>query len=210
MSISVLIVDDHEVVRLGLLNLLLDPEIEVVGEAANAQEAVRLAGQTQPQIILLDVRMPDSDGLDILGELKSVAPHARVILLSAYDNPTYVARAITLGASDYVLKGASRTELLTAIKAVAGGDLSRQSALLRKIEAVLRSTSGTTTAETALTIRESQVLRHLALGLSNKEIGRSLSISIETVKEHVQNVLRKMHVVDRTQAAVEAVKQGLV
>lgn len=210
MSISVLIVDDHEVVRLGLLSLLEDPEIEVVGQAATGSAAIELASQLKPQIVLLDVRMPDVDGLEILDQLRTVATETRVIVLSAYDNPTYVARAITLGASDYLLKGTGRAELLAAIKAVAGGDMSRQSPLLRKVESVLRSTSDSTLAEATLTVRESQVLRHLALGLSNKEIGRSLSISIETVKEHVQNVLRKMQVVDRTQAAVEAVKHGVI
>lgn len=210
MSISVLIVDDHEVVRLGLLNLLNDAEIEVVGQANSAPTALQFAKETQPQIVLLDVRLPDMDGLEVIDHLREVSPQSRVIVLSAYDNPTYVARAITLGAHDYVLKGSGRAEILAAIKAVASGDRSRQSALLRRIEAVLQSTSDAPVQGASLTTRESQVLRHLALGLSNKDIGRSLSISIETVKEHVQNVLRKMGVVDRTQAAVEAVKQGLV
>ena len=210
MSISVLIVDDHEVVRLGLQTQLAEADIEVVGQAQDAKSAVALATQTQPQIVLLDVRMPDTDGLDLLEELRTIAPHSRVIILSAYDNPTYVARAVTLGASDYVLKGSGKAELLASIRAVASGDRSRQSALVRRIEAVLQSTNEAPVSGAALTTRESQVLRHLALGLSNKDIGRSLSISIETVKEHVQNVLRKMGVIDRTQAAVEAVRQGVV
>ncbi|MBL9122437.1 MAG: response regulator transcription factor [Planctomycetaceae bacterium] len=210
MSISVLIVDDHEVVRLGLQTQLAEPDIEVVGQAQDAKAAVALATQVRPQIVLLDVRMPDTDGLDLLEELRTIVPDSRVIILSAYDNPTYVARAITLGASDYVLKGSGKAELLASIRAVASGDRARQSALVRRIEAVLKSTSEAPVSGAALTTRESQVLRHLALGLSNKDIGRSLSISIETVKEHVQNVLRKMGVIDRTQAAVEAVRQGVV
>lgn len=210
MSISVLVVDDHEVVRLGLAMLLDDPEIDIVGQAATGEEAVRLAAQSRPNIVLLDVRMPDIDGFEILERIEKVSPESRTIVLSAFDNPTYVARAVTLGASDYILKETHREELIAAIKAVARGDLSRQSALWRKIEAVLRSTSAIGVVDGALTVREAQVLRHLALGLSNREIGISLEISIETVKEHVQNILRKMHVVDRTQAAVQAVQKGLV
>jgi DNA-binding NarL/FixJ family response regulator len=210
MSISVLIVDDYEVVRDGLVALLADPEIEVVGQAATGAEALRLAAQIHPQIVMLDVRMPDIDGFQIMRQIAELSPDSHIVVLSAFDNPTYVARAVTLGASDYILKGARRDEMISSIKAIARGDRSRHSALWRKIEGILRSASGVALSHAELTVREAQVLRHLALGLSNKEIGLSLDISIETVKEHVQNILRKMHVVDRTRAAVEAVKHGLV
>jgi DNA-binding NarL/FixJ family response regulator len=210
MSISVLVVDDHEVVRIGLVHLLTDPEIEVAGQAATGDEALRLAKETHPTVILLDVWMPDIDGLELIERIAAVSPDSRIVVLSAFDNPTYVARAITLGASNYLLKGIGREELVAAIKAAAAGDTSRQSSLWRNIEGILRSTSAITRSDAALTTREAQVLRHLALGLSNREIGRSLEISIETVKEHVQNILRKMQVIDRTQAAVEAVRQGWI
>lgn len=210
MSIRLLIADDHEVVRSGLASILADAEIEIVGQAANGAEALQLAKETKPDIILLDIRMPEVDGLDALEKIRDELPETRVIILSTYDNPTYIARAVTQGASDYLLKGSSREELVAAIRATAAGDTSRRSAVLRRVASVLRTTGLPVDEEVTLTMRENQVLRHVALGLSNKEIGKSLSISIETVKEHVQNILRKINVVDRTQAAVWAVRKGLV
>ncbi|MBX7071812.1 MAG: response regulator transcription factor [Pirellulales bacterium] len=210
MSIRLLIADDHEVVRSGLASILADAEIEIVGQAANGAEALQLAKETKPDIILLDIRMPEVDGLDALEKIRDELPETRVIILSTYDNPTYIARAVTQGASDYLLKGSSRDELVAAIRATAAGDTSRRSAVLRRVASVLRTTGLPVDEEVTLTMRENQVLRHVALGLSNKEIGKSLSISIETVKEHVQNILRKINVVDRTQAAVWAVRKGLV
>jgi DNA-binding NarL/FixJ family response regulator len=205
-----LIADDHEVVRSGLASILADAEIEIVGQAANGAEALQLAKETKPDIILLDIRMPEVDGLDALEKIRDELPETRVIILSTYDNPTYIARAVTQGASDYLLKGSSRDELVAAIRATAAGDTSRRSAVLRRVASVLCTTGLPVDEEVTLTMRENQVLRHVALGLSNKEIGKSLSISIETVKEHVQNILRKINVVDRTQAAVWAVRKGLV
>jgi DNA-binding NarL/FixJ family response regulator len=210
MSIRLLIADDHEVVRSGLASILADAEIEIVGQAANGAEALQLAKETKPDIILLDIRMPEVDGLDALEKIRDELPETRVIILSTYDNPTYIARAVTQGASDYLLKGSSRDELVAAIRATAAGDTSRRSAVLRRVASVLCTTGLPVDEEVTLTMRENQVLRHVALGLSNKEIGKSLSISIETVKEHVQNILRKINVVDRTQAAVWAVRKGLV
>lgn len=210
MSIRLLVADDHEVVRSGLASLLADGDIEIVAEAATGDQAVEQAKTTQPDVVLMDIRMPESDGLDALERLHEEAPTAKVIMLSTYDNPTYIARAITLGASDYVLKGASRDELVDTIRAAAAGDTTRRSEVLKRVASVLRTAADSGNGSVALTTRENQVLRHLALGLSNKEIGRSLSISVETVKEHVQNILRKINVVDRTQAAVWAVRKGVV
>jgi DNA-binding NarL/FixJ family response regulator len=210
MSIKLLVADDHEVVRSGLISLLADTDIEVVGQAGSGSEAIGLIKELQPEVVLLDIRMPENDGLEVLERLQEEAPNTRVLILSTYDNPTYIARAITLGAADYLLKGTSRDELVAAIQAAASGDTSRRSAVLRRVASMLRTTGVPVDDDVTLTMRENQVLRHLALGLSNKEIGKSLSISIETVKEHVQNILRKIKVVDRTQAAVWAVRKGLV
>ncbi len=210
MSIRLLLADDHEVVRSGLVSLLADTEIEVVGQAGSGSSALSLAKELKPDVVLLDIRMPESDGFAALEGLLEDVPETRVIILSTYDNPTYIARAITLGAADYILKGTSRDDLIAAIKAAASGDTTRRSAVLRRVSSMLRTTGVPVDDEVTLTMRENQVLRHLALGLSNKEIGKSLSISIETVKEHVQNILRKINVVDRTQAAVWAVRKGLV
>lgn len=210
MSIRLLVADDHEVVRSGLVSLLADTDIEVIGQAGSGAEAIEKAKELQPDVMLLDIRMPETDGLEALEKLQEEAPNTRVIVLSTYDNPTYIARAVTLGAADYLLKGTGRDDLIAAIRAAASGDTSRRSAVLRRVASMLRTTGVPVDDEVTLTMRENQVLRHLALGLSNKEIGKSLSISIETVKEHVQNILRKINVVDRTQAAVWAVRKGLV
>ena len=130
-------------------------------------------------------------------------------MLSTYDNPTYVARAVALRTSDYVLKGSSRQELISTITAAADGKSPSQHGELQRIAGAMSKNGDALSDEVPLTNRETQVLRHVALGLSNKEIGRSLGISIETVKEHVQNILRKIAVTDRTQAAVWAVRKGM-
>jgi DNA-binding NarL/FixJ family response regulator len=210
MSIKLLVCDDHEVIRTGLVSLLAGTEIEIVGEAANGREAVAQAQQTNPDVILLDIRMPDGDGLSILEKIRAKAPEAKVVMLSTYDNPTYIARAVALGASDYVLKGASREDLINTITAAGRGESPSRTGELRRIAGAMKVRKVADDDDVPLTQRETQVLRHVALGLSNKEIGRSLEISVETVKEHVQNILRKIAVSDRTQAAVWAVRKGLV
>jgi DNA-binding NarL/FixJ family response regulator len=131
-------------------------------------------------------------------------------MLSTYDNPTYVARSVALGATDYVLKGSSREQLIEAIRSAATGNSPSEGGELGRIAGTMQKKKEASDDTVPLTNREMQVLRHVALGLSNKEIARSLTISIETVKEHVQNILRKIDVSDRTQAAVWAVRRGLV
>jgi len=133
-----------------------------------------------------------------------------VVMLSTYDNPTYIARAVALGASDYVLKGSKRDDIVATIVSVAQGDVPSRTGELKRIAAAMKVRQTVDDDDVPLTQRETQVLRHVALGLSNREIGRSLEISVETVKEHVQNILRKIAVSDRTQAAVWAVRKGLV
>jgi len=209
-NIRLMIVDDHEVVRTGLQSLVEGTEIEVVATAASGSEAVKLAKQSKPDVVLLDIRMADGDGLTTLEELRQKLPELRVVMLSTYENPTYVARANAMGASDYILKGSTRAQLLGAIKAVAAGDAPSQYGEMKRVAGAMATREKEKDQEVALTQRETQVLRHLALGLSNKEIGRSLQISIETVKEHVQHLLRKINATDRTQAAVWAVRRGLV
>ena len=210
MSIRMLVVDDHEVVRTGLASLLVDSGIEIVAEAESGRQAIDLANEHQPDVVLLDIRMPDMDGLDALERIRRALPKVKVVILSTYDNPTYVARAVALGASDYVLKGACRQDILNTIRGAVGGEGPSNAGELLKVAGAMRREVPSVSNEVSLTAREMQVLRHLALGLSNKEIGRSLAISIETVKEHVQNILRKVSVADRTQAAVWAIKTGLI
>ncbi|HEX4128824.1 MAG TPA: response regulator transcription factor [Pirellulales bacterium] len=209
MAIRLVVVDDHQVVRSGIASLLKETEIEVVAEAATPAEAVAKTREHRPDVVLLDIRLREGDGLSVLEEIHREMPDMRVVMLSTYDNPTYVARAHTLGASDYLLKGSSRDRIVGAIRAVAAGDAPSEFGEMRRVAGTMATRHVEPDGEVALTQRETQVLRHLALGLSNKEIGQSLSISVETVKEHVQHLLRKMHVADRTQAAVWAVKHGL-
>jgi DNA-binding NarL/FixJ family response regulator len=210
MSIRMVIADDHQVIRTGLATLLAGTDIEIIGEAANGKEAIKQAEKLQPDVLLLDVRMPDGDGLQTLEKLRAKVPNVKIVMLSTYDNPTYIARAVALGANDYVLKGSSRDDLITTIKAAAAGESPSRAGELRRIASAMKVRQVVDDDEVPLTQRETQVLRHVALGLSNREIGRSLEISVETVKEHVQNILRKIAVSDRTQAAVWAVRKGLV
>jgi DNA-binding NarL/FixJ family response regulator len=210
MSIRLLICDDHQVIRTGLASLLAGTDIEIVGEADNAKEALRQAQKLKPDIVLLDIRMPDGDGLATLEKLRAKVPESKVVMLSTYDNPTYVARAVALGACDYVLKGSSRDDIIATIVTAAKGESPSPVGELKKVAATMKVKQVIDDDDVPLTQRETQVLRHVALGLSNREIGRSLEISVETVKEHVQNILRKIAVSDRTQAAVWAVRKGLV
>ena len=210
MSIKLLIADDHEVVRTGLKSLLAGTDIKIVAEAAGGEAAVRLALKHNPDVVLLDVRMPDGDGLNALGRIKLDRPKMAVVMFSTYDNPTYVARAVAYGASGYVLKGMPKDKLVQAIKTAAAGENAWTREELRRVTGALATPRLSNDVEVPLTQRESEVLRQLAFGLTNKEIAQALHISYETVKEHVQHILRKIGVTDRTQAAVWAVRKGLV
>jgi DNA-binding NarL/FixJ family response regulator len=210
MSIRLLVCDDHEVIRTGLVSLLAGSDIEIIAEAATGKETVEQAEKHRPDVILLDIRMPDGDGLATLEKLRATVPDSHVVMLSTYDNPTYIARAVALGASDYVLKGSAREAIIATITAAAAGESPSRSGELRRVTSTMKVRQALDDDEVPLTQRETQVLRHVAFGLSNKEIGRSLDISVETVKEHVQNILRKIAVSDRTQAAVWAVRRGMV
>ena len=209
MAIRVIVADDHEVVRTGLATMLRDTAIEIVAEAADGDEAVRKTIEHRPDVVLMDVRMPNRDGLSALEMIRKELPQARVVMLSTFDNPTYIARSVALGAADYVLKSVSREELIRVITRVAAGEEPEEASLFRRMKRNMGRRKDEADEDIPLTNRELQVLRHVALGLSNREIGDSLSISIETVKEHVQNILRKLDVSDRTQAAVWAVRRGL-
>lgn len=210
MTIRVLVADDHEVVRLGLRSLLNGSEVSVVAEASGVEDAV-VAARSQPvDVVLLDVRLGEGDGLGALGRIKADAPQLPVVIWSAHDNPSYVARAVALGAAGYVLKGASRDALVDGLRKAASGTNTWTRDALRRVTGALGTPRLPGDAEVPLTQRESEVLVELARGSTNKEIAKALEISYETVKEHVQHILRKIGVSDRTQAAVWAVRKGLV
>jgi len=210
MTIRLLIADDHEVVRSGLLSLMQGTDIEVIAEATTGHEAVRLARERKPDVALIDIRMNGGDGLEALERIKADRPDLPVLILSTYDNPTYVARAAALKASGYVLKGADREQLLTSIRRAAAGETAWSPGDMRRVAGALSTARVEGNIDAPLTKRESEVLRQMAFGLSNKEIALALQIGYETVKEHVQHILRKVGVTDRTQAAVWAVRNGLV
>ncbi len=210
MAIKVVIADDHEVVRRGLVSLLAGSDVKIVGEATSGEEAVKVCKKAKPDVVLLDIRMQGKDGLLALEKIRAEMPAIRCVMLSTFDNPTYVARAVAGGAHDYMLKGCTRSELITSITGAAAGQLPMKAGEMRRVATTMANRVATADPDIPLTQRETQVLRHIALGLSNKEIAQSLTISVETVKEHVQNILRKIAVGDRTQAAVWAVRRGLV
>jgi DNA-binding NarL/FixJ family response regulator len=210
MPIKVLVADDHEVVRQGLASLLSGTDIKIVAEADSADKAVQLLKKHRPDVVLLDIRFRNGDGFAAIRRIRDEQPSARIVMFSTFDNPTYIARSAALGASDYVLKGSGKQELISAITAAVQNQSPIRNSPMKRVMASMAKKDVTAETESPLTPREMQVLRHLALGLSNKEIGRSLEISVETVKEHVQNVLRKIGVTDRTQAAVWAVRKDLV
>jgi DNA-binding NarL/FixJ family response regulator len=210
MTISLLVADDHHVVRLGLRNILEGSGIVVTDEATTGEEVLKKVAENRPDAILLDVRMPGGDGLHILGRLKLDYPELPIVMFSTYDNPTYVARAVALGAAAYVLKSDSKDRLVLALQMAHRGEAAWTREELRRVTGALATPRIVSDVEVPLTQRESEVLRQLANGLTNKEIALALGISYETVKEHVQHILRKIGVSDRTQAAVWAVRKGLV
>ena len=210
MTIKLIVADDHEVVRKGLASMLAGTDIKIVAEAADGAEAVKLTAKHNPDVVLLDVGLSASDAMDALEKIRKALPATSVVMWSISDNPTYVAQAVARGAADYIHKDASQKQLIATITAAATGKSPIATGELQRVAAMMSRSAAAIDDDVRLTPRESQVLRHVALGLSNKETAQALSISVETVKEHVQNILRKFAVTDRTQAAVWAVRRGLV
>ena len=207
MSVRVLVADDHSVVRQGLrMFLSLDPEIEIVGEAANGKEALEMAGRLRPDVVLMDLLMPVMDGITAIGAIRQNVPGVEVLALTSVLEDASVVGAIKAGATGYLLKDTRAEELREAIKAAAAGQvqLSPQAAarLMREVRAP--------ESPETLTDRETDVLRLLAEGRANKEIARDLQIGEKTVKTHVSNILTKLGVQSRTQAALHAMRIGLV
>lgn len=209
-GVSVLLVDDHAIWRGGVRSLLADTEFHVVGEASSGAEALERARALRPQLTLLDIRMAGGDGLDALQALKREHPQMAVIMLTVYDNPTFMARAVAGGAAGYLLKGVERDELLRSLRAVARGEvLLRPEDLARSLRGFSEQGTGTYDLVEPLTNREEQVLRLLSTGLPNREIAATLCVAESTVKTHVEHIISKLGVSDRLQAAIWAARRGL-
>jgi two-component system, NarL family, response regulator LiaR len=209
-AIRVLIADDHAVVREGLRGLISsEPGMEVVGEAKDGVETVLKAHALRPDVILVDLVMPRKDGIQAITEIKKNDPAARILVLTSFAEDDKVFPAIKGGALGYLLKDSSPQELLQAIRDVHHGESSLHPAIARKLIRELSQPSDLPLAEEPLTEREVDVLRLVAQGLSNDEIGERLFISERTVRTHVSNILGKLHLANRTQAALYALREGL-
>jgi NarL family two-component system response regulator LiaR len=209
-AIRVLIADDHAVVREGLRGLISsEPGMQVVGEAKDGVETVLKAHALQPDVILIDLVMPRKDGIQAITEIKKNDPGARILVLTSFAEDDKVFPAIKHGALGYLLKDSSPQELLQAIRDVHHGESSLHPTIARKLIRELTQPSNLPPAEEPLTEREVDVLRLVAQGLSNDEIGEKLFISERTVRTHVSNILGKLHLANRTQAALYALREGL-
>lgn len=208
-SIRVLIADDHQLVRQGLAALLaVKPGVEVIGQAENGVEAVKLAHSLEPDIILMDLLMPGKNGIEATREIKQENPDARILIITSFAEDENVYQAIKAGALGYLLKDSSPQELMQAIDDVCHGKMSlHPNIALKLIEELNRPTEKQTTVD-PLTAREVQVLKLVAKGHSNQEIADKLVVSERTVGAHVSNILGKLHLANRTQAALYALREG--
>jgi DNA-binding NarL/FixJ family response regulator len=211
-TIRVLIADDHQLFRDGLKALLLSaPDTEVVGEAATGREAIQLAAESQPDVILMDLQMPDMDGIEATRRIADTSPQINVLMVTMFEDDQSVFAAMRAGARGYVLKGAKHDEMLRAIRAVgSGGAIFSPSIAARMMNFFAASRS--VLPEQAfpdLTDREREVLNLIARGESNADIARALTISVKTVRNHVSNIFSKLQVADRAQAAIRAREAGL-
>lgn len=212
----VVLVDDHEMARRGIAAMLGAADwVEVTGEADGCTTGVDLVERVRPDIVLLDIRMPGVDGLACLERIKALEQPVAVVMVTLYDDRRYVLEAIRRGAAGYLLKDATTAEIIATLRAVSDGHLAIEPDLLREAlaavdEPSLGETSRARAEAFSVTAREHDVLLLVAEGMTNKEIGARLSITEDTVKKHVQNLIRKLGAADRTQAAITALRMGLI
>lgn len=210
--ITLLIVDDHEVVRKGVRGYLDTlPEIEVVGEAQSGEEAVELAQKYIPDVILMDLVLPGIDGVESTRIIKNISPRTQIVVLTSYHDDALIFPALKAGAISYILKDMKMDKLAEAVRKAHRGEVILHSKVAaRVLQNLRRDSQNDEEVYTELTEREMDVLKLIANGYSNSQIAEELVISENTVKGHVSNILSKLHLADRTQAAVYAWKQGIV
>jgi DNA-binding NarL/FixJ family response regulator len=208
--ITLIVAHPKELIRAGLRAMLDKTSITIVGEANDAAKTLTLTKKHKPAVVIPDAAIPGGNAFELVRKIQKSIPATKVIMLSAVENPTYIAWAKAAGSSNFLLKSVTTKELITAVENAAAGKSAMEAGPFRRVVASMTGRPNAATSEARVTPRESQVLSHVAFGLSNEEIARSLEISVETVKEHVQNLLRKLAVNDRTQAAVWAVRSGVL
>jgi len=210
--ITVLLVDDHKLVRQGIRAFLeARPEFQIVGEAGSGAEAVKLAQDHVPDVVLMDLIMPGMDGVEATRQVKDISPRTQVVVLTSYFDDEHIFPALEAGATSYILKDVDMDELAIAIKRTAAGEVTLHPPVAERIVKELHGGSqDETNPFTKLTQRELQVLKLIANGLGNSQIAQELVISEHTVKGHVSNILSKLHLADRTQAAALAWQKGVV
>jgi len=210
-SMKILIADDHPVVREGLSAMLnRQPDIEVVGEAENGRECVEKTRELRPDIVLMDLRMPEMDGVEAMRQIAATNPEVRFIVLTTYDNDEYIFKGIEAGARAYLLKDSPREELFKAIRAVHRGESLIQPAVAGKVLDRFAELSRQVQVPEALSDREVEVVKLIAEGTANKEIAVSLHISESTVKTHIQTIFQKLGVSDRTGAVTQSIRKGII
>ena len=210
--ITVMIVDDHEMVRRGACSYLeAQPDISVVAQAGSGEEAVRLAQEQIPDVVLMDLVMPGMDGVEATRKVKNASPRTQIIILTSFHQDEYIFPALQAGAISYLLKDVKAAELLEAIRRAAQGEATLHPKIAARVIKTFQDLANEEASPfTALTEREMEVLKLIAKGYSNEKIAEQLVISLGTVKGHVSNILSKLHLVDRTQAAVYAWQKGVV
>ena len=208
--VRILVVDDENVVREGFVTILsLQPDMEVVGEAQDGIQALQVARKTKPDVVLLDMRMPKQDGLETIPKLKQLLPDIRILVLTSFAESDRVYQAIKSGALGYLLKDATRNQLLEAIRDVADGKASLLPSIAMKVIHEIDHPEELSYTADPLTPRELEVLRLIARGMSNKEIATALFVNDRTVAKHVSSILEKLQLANRTQAALYANREGL-
>ena len=211
MAVKIMIADDHSMIREGLKNLLeLDGDIQVIAEAVDGEDCLEKLQLVKPDVLLLDINMPKKNGLEVLKSLKSRRSKLKVLVLTVHNETEYLMKAVDIGVNGYVLKDSESAELKKAIFTVADGETYIQPRLIPALNAKMIETNKDAEKIKSLTKRELDVLKLLAVGMFNKEVGKRLEISERTVKNHVSNIFKKLGVTDRTQAAVFAIRNNLV